>query len=66
MARKMIDDITRDVRVGETYLGRWWGIQSFGAFIEILPGREGMVHHLRAGASPGCPRRRRGRRSVTR
>ena len=44
MARKMIDDITRDVRVGETYLGKVVGIQSFGAFIEILPGREGMVH----------------------
>ncbi|MDH7571920.1 MAG: S1 RNA-binding domain-containing protein, partial [Armatimonadota bacterium] len=43
-ARKMIDDITREVRVGETYLGKVVGIQSFGAFIEILPGREGMVH----------------------
>ncbi len=44
MARKMIDDITRDVRIGETYVGKVVGIQSFGAFIEILPGREGMVH----------------------
>lgn len=44
LARKMIDDITREVRVGETYLGKVVGIQPFGAFLEILPGREGMVH----------------------
>ncbi len=43
-ARKMIEDITREVRIGETYVGHVVGIQSFGAFIEILPGREGMVH----------------------
>ena len=43
-ALKMVDDITRDVKIGETYLGKVTRIESYGAFIEILPGREGMVH----------------------
>lgn len=43
-AYKMVDDITRDVRIGETYVGKVTRIQPFGAFVEILPGREGLVH----------------------
>jgi polyribonucleotide nucleotidyltransferase len=43
-ARKMIDDITRDVKVGEVYLGRVTRLMNFGAFVEILPGKEGLVH----------------------
>ncbi|GLC32698.1 polyribonucleotide nucleotidyltransferase [Clostridium omnivorum] len=43
-ALKMIDDLTREVKVGEIYLGRVTKIATFGAFVEILPGKEGLVH----------------------
>ena len=43
-ALKMVDDITRDVKLGETYLGKVTRVENYGAFVEILPGREGMVH----------------------
>jgi polyribonucleotide nucleotidyltransferase len=43
-AVKMIEDITRDVKVGEVYLGRVTRMLNFGAFVEVLPGREGLVH----------------------
>lgn len=43
-ALKMIDDLTREVKVGEIYLGKVTKITNFGAFVEILPGREGLVH----------------------
>jgi polyribonucleotide nucleotidyltransferase len=43
-AYKMVDDITRDIRIGETYVGRVVKTAAFGAFVEILPGREGLVH----------------------
>jgi len=43
-AYKMVDDITRDIRIGETYVGKVVKTAAFGAFVEILPGREGLVH----------------------
>ena len=43
-AKKEIDLITRDVEVGETYEGEVKRIMNFGAFIEILPGKEGLLH----------------------
>jgi polyribonucleotide nucleotidyltransferase len=43
-AVKMIEDLTRDVKVGEVYLGRVTRMLNFGAFVEVLPGREGLVH----------------------
>jgi polyribonucleotide nucleotidyltransferase len=43
-AKKMIEDLTRDVKVGEVYLGRVTRMMNFGAFVEILPGKEGLVH----------------------
>ena len=43
-ALKIVDDLTRDVKIGETYLGRVTRVENYGAFVEILPGREGMVH----------------------
>ncbi len=43
-ARKMIDNLTREIAVGEIYLGRVSRFMSFGAFVEILPGKEGLVH----------------------
>lgn len=43
-ALKMIDDLTRDVKAGEIYLGKVTKIAAFGCFVEILPGKEGLVH----------------------
>lgn len=43
-ARKMIEDLTKEVEVGEVYDGKVKKIMNFGAFVEILPGKEGLVH----------------------
>ncbi|MGG1520163.1 polyribonucleotide nucleotidyltransferase [Paenibacillus oryzisoli] len=43
-ARSIIEGIVREVVVGETYLGTVKRIEKFGAFVEILPGKEGLVH----------------------
>ena len=43
-ALKIIEDITRDVEVGKVYTGKVVRIMNFGAFVEILPGKEGLVH----------------------
>lgn len=43
-AKKRIDDITRDIEVGEIYEGKVVRITNFGAFIELLPGKDGMMH----------------------
>ena len=43
-AVKMIEALTRDVEVGGIYLGKVTRVTNFGAFIEILPGKEGLVH----------------------
>jgi polyribonucleotide nucleotidyltransferase len=43
-AQKIIEDLTREVETGNTYTGKVTRIMNFGAFVEILPGKEGMVH----------------------
>lgn len=43
-AKKMIEDIVREVEVGEMYLGTVKRIEKFGAFVEIFKGRDGLVH----------------------
>jgi len=43
-AKKMVEDIVKDVEVGETYLGKVTKITNFGAFLEVLPGKEGLLH----------------------
>jgi len=43
-AKKMIDAIAKDVEVGDVYLGTVVRIMPFGAFVELLPGKDGMVH----------------------
>jgi polyribonucleotide nucleotidyltransferase len=43
-AIKIIEELTRDVEVGATYNGRVTRVTNFGAFVEILPGKEGLVH----------------------
>ena len=44
LAIQMIRDLTRSVEVGEIYTGKVVKTMPFGAFVEILPGRDGMVH----------------------
>ena len=39
-----IKNITREVKVGEVFQGKVKRIMDFGAFVEILPGQEGLVH----------------------
>jgi len=43
-ALRIIEDLTRDVEVGQIYIGKVQRIMNFGAFVEILPGKEGLVH----------------------
>lgn len=43
-ACKMIERYVKDVEVGAFYLGTVKRIMNFGAFVEILPGKEGLVH----------------------
>ncbi|HEY8393556.1 MAG TPA: S1 RNA-binding domain-containing protein, partial [Thermaerobacter sp.] len=43
-AREWIEQIVADVEVGSVYLGKVTRLMSFGAFVEILPGKEGLVH----------------------
>lgn len=43
-AKQTIENLVKEVEVGETYLGTVKRIEKFGAFVEILPGKEGLVH----------------------
>lgn len=43
-AIKMIEDLTRDVETGGIYTGKVTRLLNFGAMVEILPGKEGLVH----------------------
>ncbi|NLS44928.1 MAG: polyribonucleotide nucleotidyltransferase [Firmicutes bacterium] len=43
-AKKIIEDLTAEVEVGRTYSGTVTRTTNFGAFVEILPGKEGLVH----------------------
>ena len=43
-ARRRIELLTKDVEVGEVYEGTVMRIMNFGAFIEVLPGKEGLLH----------------------
>jgi polyribonucleotide nucleotidyltransferase len=40
----MVHGLTREVEVGSVYTGKVTRIMAFGAFVEILPGKEGLVH----------------------
>jgi polyribonucleotide nucleotidyltransferase len=53
-AKQMIEDLTANVEVGRIYTGTVTRTTSFGAFVEIMPGKEGLVHisqlaHTRVG-----------------
>ncbi len=41
---KMIEDVAREVEIGKTYQCRVVDIQDFGAFVELWPGCEGLIH----------------------
>lgn len=43
-AVKFIEGLTHEVKAGEIYEGEVKRIQPFGAFVEVLPGKEGLVH----------------------
>ena len=43
-AKSIIDAITMDLEVGNIYIGKVTRIMNFGAFVEIAPGKEGMIH----------------------
>ncbi|MDE2836310.1 MAG: polyribonucleotide nucleotidyltransferase [Chloroflexota bacterium] len=43
-AIRMIEGLTKEVEVGERYAGQVTRLMNFGAFVEILPGKEGLVH----------------------
>ena len=40
----MIEDIVKEVEIGEVYTGKVVKIEDFGAFVELWPGCEGLVH----------------------
>jgi len=44
MAIAMIRDLTQEAEVGKVYLGKVQKIMDFGAFVEIFPGTDGLVH----------------------
>ncbi|MCL2493905.1 MAG: S1 RNA-binding domain-containing protein, partial [Clostridiales bacterium] len=43
-AIKMIELLLKEPEIGEVYEGTVTGIKEFGAFVEILPGKEGLLH----------------------
>ncbi|GAI33770.1 unnamed protein product, partial [marine sediment metagenome] len=43
-SKKMIEDLVKEAKVGETYEGKVTRTTNFGAFVEIFPGKEGLVH----------------------
>ncbi|HOS68798.1 MAG TPA: polyribonucleotide nucleotidyltransferase [Bacillota bacterium] len=43
-ALKIIESLVKEVKEGEIYLGKVTRLMTFGAFVEILPGKEGLVH----------------------
>ena len=43
-ARRRVEQITADVEVGSIYDGRVAKLMDFGAFVTILPGKDGLVH----------------------
>lgn len=43
-ARSIIEGLVREVKVGEIYVGTVRRIEKFGAFVELIPGKDGLVH----------------------
>ena len=43
-AKRIIDGIVKDIEIGDVYLGTVVGIKEFGAFINLKPGTDGLLH----------------------
>jgi len=43
-AMEMIENLVKEVEPGKTYLGKVTRVEKYGAFVEVLPGKEGLVH----------------------
>lgn len=43
-AKELIENIVREVEVGQTYVGKVMRVEKYGAFVEVFPGKEGLVH----------------------
>jgi len=43
-AEKAVRDLTAEIEVGQVYRGKVTSVRNFGAFVELLPGREGLLH----------------------
>jgi polyribonucleotide nucleotidyltransferase len=43
-AKEIIGGMSREIEVGETYHGRVVSVKEFGAFVEVFPGKDGLVH----------------------
>lgn len=43
-ARNAIEGLTQEVQIGRVYTGKVVSIRDFGAFVEIMPGQDGLVH----------------------
>jgi polyribonucleotide nucleotidyltransferase len=43
-AKEIITGMTKEIEVGDSYHGRVVSIKDFGAFVEVLPGKDGLVH----------------------
>jgi polyribonucleotide nucleotidyltransferase len=43
-AKEIIGGMAREIEIGQTYQGRVVSVKEFGAFVEIFPGRDGLVH----------------------
>lgn len=44
LAQQRVEELTKDIEVGQIYDGRIEGLKDFGAFIEILPGKKAFLH----------------------
>src|SRR5437660_3443265 len=43
-AKEIIGGMAKEIEIGETYQGRVVSTKEFGAFVEVLPGKDGLVH----------------------
>jgi polyribonucleotide nucleotidyltransferase len=43
-AKEIISGMTREIEIGQTYQGRVVSTKEFGAFVEVFPGKDGLVH----------------------
>ncbi len=44
IAQKRIEDLTREIKTGEIFTGKVVSIKPFGAFVNLVPGKDGMLH----------------------